>query len=151
MSTRCGNRRSAKRLAAGSLLGVAIVVAAGCRGGRLPVAPVQGKVLYRGNPLQFGGVMFQPNVGPPAKGKISSDGTFRLTTYREGDGAVVGTHRVRITCFEIQRPGHQHAQSEQEAGAGRSLIPRKYCSFATSGLQVEVGSTNEPFVFELTD
>jgi len=149
MSTRCGNLRSAKPLA--SLLAVAMVLGAGCRGGRLPVAPVQGKVLYRGNPLEFGGVMFQPDVGPPAKGKINPDGTFRLTTYREGDGAVIGVHRVRVTCFDIQRPGYQQAQSEQEAGAGRSLIPRKYTNFATSGLKVEVGPTNDPFVLELTD
>lgn len=151
MNGRCGNPLFGDRFVAVLLAGAMTAAVAGCGSDRLPVAPVQGKVLYRGEPLEFGSVMFQPDVGPAAKGTINSDGTFRLSSYGQADGAVIGTHRVRITCFDVQRPGHRHSQSEQEAGAGRPLIPRKYSNCATSGLQVEVEAANKPFVFELTD
>jgi len=124
--------------------------AGGCSDG-LSTAPVEGKVLYRGKPLEFGSVIFQPEVGPAATGTIGPDGTFRLSTYTDGDGAVIGKHRVRITCFESQRPGAAAPDPNQEQSTGKSLIPPKYVVFATSGLEREVRAHNEPFVFELTD
>ncbi len=36
------------------------------------------------------------NSGKTATGTINPDGTYTLTTYHEGDGAKVGTHKVRI-------------------------------------------------------
>ena len=132
-------------------LAVGLCVAAGGCSDRLETAPVEGKVLCQGKPLQFGSVMFQPDVGPPATGVIGPDGTFRLTTYTNGDGAVIGKHRVRITCFESQRPDAPPPDPNVEPGTGKSLIPTKYAVFATSGLEREVQAENEPFVFELTD
>jgi len=123
------------------------VFAAGC-GSKLSLAPVEGKVLYHGKPLEFGRVVFQPQVGPPATGTIQPDGTFRLTTD-QSDGAVIGKHQVEITCFDSQRPGAPAPTGE--AGAGQSLIPLKYASFHSSGLTAEVKAANEPFVFDLTD
>jgi hypothetical protein len=107
-------------------------------------------VLYHGKPLTFGGVLFQPENGPMARGKIESDGTFRLTTYRDDDGAVLGKHHVQIACYETQRPDAKPAKPV-ERGLGRPLIPRKYLRLDTSGLQVEVTDRNEPFVFQLSD
>lgn len=52
-----------------------------------------------GKPLSGGRVMFQPIasgddkvVGRPAIGSIQPDGSFKLTTYKDGDGALVGSH-----------------------------------------------------------
>lgn len=63
------------------------------------VAPVRGLVTMDGKPLPGGRVMFQPiatgddkNVGKVAMGQIQPDGSFVLTTYKNGDGAVVGPH-----------------------------------------------------------
>jgi hypothetical protein len=128
----------------------AALAVAGCSGGKLPTAPVEGKVLYKGKPLEFGAVLFQADAGPPARGTIQADGTFRLSTYGAGDGAVLGVHRVQITCFESQRPGVT-VESKGEQGVGQSLIPAKYTRYDSSGLRREVGKQNEPFVFELTD
>lgn len=135
-------------------LGVILLAAlalAGCGGDRLPTAPVQGKVLYRGRPLEFGAVTFQPAAGPPATGAIQSDGTFRLSTYGRNDGAILGTHKVAISCFESQSPDAPPPDPSAEPGLGTPLIPRKYLSGETSGLTAEVRSRNDPFVFELSD
>ncbi len=124
----------------------------GCGSSNLPVAPMEGKVLYNGQPLSFGSVMFQPSQGPPAHGQIQSDGTFRLSTYEENDGAVIGTHKVRVTCLQNQAP---NAASSPEANAppetmfDKSLIPTKYGRIGTSGITVEVKDNNEPFQIDL--
>ncbi len=130
---------------------VMLCAAAGCGSGRLPTAPVEGKVLYNGEPLRFGSVMFQPDSGPIARGAINSDGTFELSTYTRGDGAVIGKHRVRIACFEDQGPEADTPDLSGEPGIGKPLIPRKYTRSSTSGLSVEVKQSNEPLVFELSD
>ena len=105
-------------------------------------------MLYRGKPLEFGSVLFQPDAGPPARGVIKLDGTFQLSTHGLDDGAVIGRHRVRIACFESQQA---NAPARAESGLGRSMIPSKYCNLTSSGLHVEVKVKNEPFVFELSD
>lgn len=113
------------------------------------MAPVTGKVLYNGMPLQFGSVAFQPPQGQPAEADIQPDGTFVLSTYRLHDGAVVGQHKVRVACYESQKPNVQQAAGEQKLG--RLLIPVKYTLFDQSGLTAEVReSENEPIVLELT-
>lgn len=113
------------------------------------MAPVTGKVLYNGKPLEFGSVAFQPTQGQPAEADIQPDGTFVLSTYRLHDGAVVGLHKVRVACYESQKPNAKQAAGEQKLG--RLLIPVKYTLFDQSGLTAEVReSGNEPIVLELT-
>jgi hypothetical protein len=75
-----------------------LIGVAGCGGRRL--YPVQGKVVFQdGTPLTGGLVVFEA-VDPAAKvcasGPIRDDGTFRLGTDKEGDGAVAGRHRVLV-------------------------------------------------------
>ncbi len=115
-------------------------------------APVSGKVVYQGKPLEFGSVMFQPVGGPPARSVINSDGTFVLSTYEEGDGATIGRHRIRVTCFESQSPDALEESLEKEMGLGRNLIPDKYLSIDTSGLSFEVQETgHDDVLIELQD
>lgn len=129
-----------------------LAVLGGCGSKQLPVAPAKGQVFYRGKPLEFGAVMFQPSIGPPARGVIQPDGSFQLSTYNTNDGAIIGPHQVRITCFESQRPvGSGPANTKAEPGVGKSLIPPKYTNLDSSGLRVEVKAANEPFVFKLAD
>ena len=125
------------------------IAASGCGEKQFPVAPAEGKIICQGKPLECGSVIFQPRTGPPARGKIQSDGTFVLSTYGNGDGAMIGTHRVRIACFENQRPGAIPDNPQAEPTLGRPLVPRRYTNIQTSGLQVEVKSSNEPFVLDL--
>mgnify|MGYP007073286773 CR=1 FL=1 len=115
------------------------------------VVPVSGRVLYNGEPLQFGTVMFQPAVGQAAVGEIQPDGSFTLSTYEPGDGAVPGAHKVCVRCYEGQRPGAGLKQTGGEVTLGALLIPRKYTRFGTSGLAVDiVDGDNPPLDFDLT-
>ena len=134
------------------LLGAGLLAAVcGCGRDKLDVAPAKGKVTYNGKALEFGSVVFQPEKGIPARGDIQPDGTFVLGTYGESDGAIIGKHRVRVTCNESQRPGYTPPTGE-EAGVGKSLIPKKYTRAQTSGLteEVKAGGPNE-FTFDLKD
>jgi hypothetical protein len=85
----------------------ACVTFSGCGGSeRFSVAPVKGKVICGGKPVAEGIVQFAPisaqppsgnKAGRPGKsgaGEIKSDGTFEISTYVMGDGAVVGKCRV---------------------------------------------------------
>jgi len=133
------------------ILTATMALGAGCRRGPA-VVPVEGRVLHNGEPLKFGSVMFQPDSGQPARGQIRADGKFVLSTYVPGDGAKVGRHRVRITCYTSQRPGVLADKSRRELSLGKLLIPRRYTKYSTSGFEVEVlGEGNEPFQFHLTD
>jgi len=83
-----------------------LLIFAGCgqkSGAEYKVAPVRGKVIYNGQPVTSGGIRFRPievpgakegSLGKPATGEVKSDGTFVLSTYGDGDGAVVGKHEV---------------------------------------------------------
>jgi hypothetical protein len=114
------------------------------------MAPVTGRVTFRGEPLQFGGVMLQPDAGQPARGTIATDGTFTLSTAGAA-GAVLGKHKIRVTCYESQRPDAV-VDTNVEPTTGTLLIPQRYTNYGRSGLTFEV-KADEPndLVIELTD
>ena len=122
----------------------------GC-GKPIDMVPVHGQVFFRGDPLEYGSVMFQPTQdGELARAQIQADGTFVLTTKKAGDGVHVGTSRIRITAYEAQRPGAAQAAGNEEMALGRSAIPTKYQSFGTSELTVEVSAKMElPVILQL--
>ena len=133
----------------GMILALAV---AGCGGEeRMPTAPVEGKVLLDGEPLQFGSVVFIPEAGPPARGAIQPDGSFRLTTYEEDDGAVLGTHRVEVKCTTLQDPDAPEPDPTEEIPVGESLIPEKYTNYETSGIEREVEEGKNSFELKLSE
>lgn len=80
-----------------------ICAMAGCGGDANPAtAYVTGKIMYNGQPLADGRVIFYPTgkkgdgTGKPARASLDSDGTFVLSTYGSGDGAVIGDHNVTV-------------------------------------------------------
>jgi hypothetical protein len=62
-------------------------------------------------------------------GVVQRDGSFRLTTFVEGDGAMAGEHTVTI----LPIPGG-------EEDAGKPTVSSQYCSLETSGLTNSVTS-----------
>ncbi len=76
------------------------VLAAGCSRGQPALAPVGGRVFYRGQPLAGGTIVFTPDPerggsGPMASAEIGPDGHYALNTGQQ-KGAVPGWHRVTI-------------------------------------------------------
>ena len=127
------------KLAKGLIVFTCFQVVAGCD--RSPeLVPVHGVVQYKGKTLSFGNVMFQPDGGGKmARSSITSDGTFQLSTNEPGDGAKTGKYRVRVTAFELQKR-RADGDSTEEPSLGRSAIPKKYQSFGTSQIVVDVQS-----------
>ncbi|MCC7418788.1 MAG: hypothetical protein IT428_00765 [Planctomycetaceae bacterium] len=85
-------------MAAGCFMALA---GGGCGGNnQFPVARVSGKVTLEGKPLPGGGsISFIPTAsgeGKAAGGEIKPDGTYMLSTYGTGDGALLGKHRVEV-------------------------------------------------------
>ncbi|MCD4726719.1 MAG: hypothetical protein K8R46_03595 [Pirellulales bacterium] len=116
-------------------VGAIAVLAAGCgRENQLETIKVTGRVTLDGQPLGSGTVVFMPQKGPGAKGTIGSDGSFRMGTYAEGDGAVAGRHQVAVIALD---PKAMAAAKGPDAYVP-SLIPERYNSSATSGLTFEV-------------
>ncbi len=126
--------------------------------GQLPTAPVTGQVTYQGQPLTQGEVMFIPvETGPgvrAAYGKLDAQGQYRLTTYREGDGAILGQHRVAIVAREEVSPDMGKQISPEgillPGRQPKSLIPERYADPATSGLSAQVKEGTNRFDFALT-
>ena len=144
-----------------TMMGAMATIAAtmpGCGKAKRDRAVVTGKVTYNGEPLRFGTVIFEPGSGQFATGAIQPDGTFQMETRGEGEGAPVGKCKVRFVCSSNQDPSAQAAAAKtgrmqgEGLSMGRSLIPKKYLSSATSGITVDVKpGDNKPLVFELTD
>lgn len=134
---------------AGCVLVAALVAAAGCSD-RPAVAPVSGRVLYNGRPLPYGSIAFQPPRGQMAGAAIQPDGTFRLSTFAEYDGAIVGPHKVSVKCYTSQRPSELAQKTPGEATLGELLIPAEYTFMERSGLTADVPADGvDSLVFEL--
>jgi hypothetical protein len=125
---------------------LASVAVIGCGGG--PVTePVEGRVTLDGQPLTAGTVTFTPQGGRSATGFIQSDGTFSLSTFADGDGALPGLHKVSIAGGGTGTPQRPDFDSDAvKAAAAASPIPAIYANPDSSGLTFEVktGEANSP-------
>ncbi|MEP3480163.1 MAG: hypothetical protein ABJZ55_13005 [Fuerstiella sp.] len=83
-----------------------LLLAPGCSDEQFETAAVSGTVISGADPVSSGTIIFNPiatgtntMVGKSATGFIE-DGKFTLSTYGNGDGAVVGEHSVIVTGKE---------------------------------------------------
>src|SRR5262249_36190194 len=128
-----------------ALLGVVLI---GCGG----TTPVRGVVTLEGAPVAGATVLFMPDGqdgSHPASGFTSSDGTFRLTTYKPDDGALPGKYRVVVQKTEAAKgPGEaeQAAMERAKAKLGeealhkhqKPALPEVYAKFETTPLRCTV-------------
>ena len=130
-----GRRRWAALFVAGCLLGGP----AGCGGDR-SIHPVRGHVQAKdGRRATFGMVELTAEPGGQvASGVIEEDGSFRLTTVRDGDGAVAGRHRAIV----VQVVNTEHIPLEEHHHV-LDVHPR-HGRYETSGLEftIEPGKSN---------
>ena len=109
-------------------------------GGPVPTYPVTGTVkLSDGTPLSGGRILLRPDEDSKyaARGDIGEDGSFTLTTFKLGDGATAGTHRIMVTP-PIARESLDAAARKTKRP--RPMIDPKYESLTKSPLTILVVS-----------
>ena len=107
--------------------------------------PVTGIVTTRGAPIENATVVFLSHPQHPdwkwgevaAFGETDDRGRFQLRTFREGDGAVAGTHAVLIqkTTYTPRSPT---ADGDPANVVEKHLLPEKYRNRATTPFSAEV-------------
>ena len=91
-----------------------------------------------GRRATFGTVEFKAEDGGQiASGRIEQDGSFRLSTFGDGDGAVAGRHRAIV----VQVINTEHLPLEQHHHV-LDVHPR-YARYETSGLEFSVDPGGE--------
>jgi hypothetical protein len=129
---------------------------------------VSGNVTYNGNPLAKGKISFVPEeaTGVGASG-IIENGSYKLSTGAENDGARAGKYKVTVTAKEdsVEKakadfakvnkgtdpnyvPGRFLGRADAEA---KSLIPTGYGDPRTTNLKAEVKEGSNSIPFELSD
>ena len=129
---------------------LALALCPGCGSRSAPrTIGVSGRVTYQGKPVTSGTIIFHPlkpaegSPSRPATGQLQSDGTYELSTFSPGDGAVPGEYGISITSL-LSGPTPDNPQA-----AKVYAIPRKYTSPLTSGLTATVPAEGkEPLVME---
>jgi hypothetical protein len=134
-----------------------ICVLAGCGSsdGRSHVAPVKGKVTYKGEPLKTGSIVFVPDAGgKTAAADISPEGEYVLGSYEATDGAILGKHRVMIIA--LTAPGGTGLPEDMiklKGGAQSpvNVIPERFADDKKSGLVAEVKDGENTIDFILSE
>jgi hypothetical protein len=149
-----------------------VVLAAGCgAGGKAApeVVPVEGTVMYNGQPVAGATVIFYNEKAPRvASGVTDGEGKFRLSMLEANDGAMPGDNIITVTKIEpgaaattaapppddpaaMAQMYQEHMQGPAAQGP-KDLLPAKYANQATSGLKETVTKDGEnKFVLQLTD
>jgi len=126
--------------------------------GARPTKKVTVTVTYKGAPVEGANVTFVNQEGDPApaNGRTNAEGKAQLKTYIEGDGAVVGHHKVIIEKSESVGGNNADQDSPQynpnaPPPTVKYLVPQKYSNLA-SGLTAEVKDSGpNEFTFDLKD
>lgn len=124
------------------LAGLAAVWLAGCDSGRVPTYPAGGRVVFSdGKPMNSGRVEFRPVDSEHlvvARATIEADGTFQLSTFKQGDGAIEGEHEVLARPMVVVGGTPPPGMPVFEPDA----IDEKFTQFSTSEIRFTV--TKDP-------
>ena len=110
-----------------------------------PTQQVRGKVTCNGQPVTEATVLFMPKggeiqvrTGKPARGVIGENGEYTLSTNVPGDGAIIGTHTVRVLAL---LPSLEEREEDDEERVPREDI--------CGGQQLEVTVERGKEVYDL--
>lgn len=136
--------------------GCLFVIGCGTGNQNPPTSPVSGKVTYKGEGVEGATIQFLPS-GPEAKvaNAISeADGTYALSTFEPGDGAMPGKYNVTVRKLVSVEQGIQRGgeNAGQPAYVNKDMLPKKYRSQGSTPLEFEVTTDGEnTFDIDLTD
>jgi len=125
-------------IVAWSMLLAGVVSLPGCGGdaSRPKLGKVTGVVTLDGKPLPAAQVEFVPQSGRPSLAETGTDGSYRLQFTADEDGALVGSHTVKI-----------HTAVDGRMDRTEELVPAQYHS--KSELKAEVKPGSNTFNFDL--
>lgn len=156
-------RRISSIVASGFRTAVLVVAvgAGGCSSGPVnpTVYPVTGQVLHNGNPVEGASVSFVGDgTGKPAYGITDAQGKFKLTTFKQDDGALPGKHAVSVSKAVAVDPTDDGSMEAAEKRAHeprvepKSAIPARYADWSKSQLEFTVSESGpNDFKIELKD
>ena len=98
-----------------------LFLSSGCGPSRPETAEVRGRVTFQGKPVPEGRILFWPPNGRPAMAEIQPDGTYELMTFDEGDGAVLGEHRVTIKATHTHFPRREQIEGGRRVARAAAL------------------------------
>ncbi|MBN2294467.1 MAG: hypothetical protein JXM70_18705 [Pirellulales bacterium] len=126
------------------IAGIVAIATVGCGRG---TSPVKGKLVFADNQEavtgldQFVITMESAEMKLSATGIIGPDGTFSVSTFEEGDGAMPGTYRVVITP--------PIASLTSEGPIPKPIIDPSYSKLDTSKLEVKIEPGKNELVLEV--
>ncbi len=114
---------------------------------RVPVVPTEGIVTQGGKPATGALLHFHTvgssapaagTISPPIPwGQVGADGSFRLTTYANGDGAPSGDYAITV----VWPTGPQRRDGDDDGPTETDLLRGRYAQAATTPLRATVGPT----------
>ncbi len=115
-------------------IALSLITVLGCDSKVPATYPVQGRVSFDdGTVVEQGTVEFRLDAGSDrivARGKIGTDGTFSMSTFQPGDGALPGTHQVIVQQLIVAEGFAKHQHGPR--------VPINYAEYDKSGLTAEV-------------
>jgi hypothetical protein len=136
------------------------LIVGGCGPRHPATAQVSGRVTFNGKAVASGQIAFYPEHGRTATGTIDAEGRYRLTTFKSGDGALLGRHRVTVEAVRVTPVADAPKTLEEELKghgvAGRRskiewLVPEKYSKLDMSPLTAEIKSGDNTLNFDLPE
>ena len=122
-----------------------VIVISGCTGDKVPL---KGKVTFKedGSPLSRGTVCFEKD-GFSARGTLSADGTYQVSSVKQNDGIPPGLYKVYI--FGAEGPVTDTQAGGMMAPRVMQLVATKYTNAETSEIKVQVDGKTREFNFEV--
>jgi hypothetical protein len=127
-----------------ALSSVVVASAIGC--GNREMGRVSGILTYEGKPVPDAVVKFTARSRPTAVGRTDAAGRYTLTTFRKGDGAYGGSHRIVVIPWMeawIELADDAQTGRKPPPVLPRPDIPEKYRGLETTPLKAEVVAGRE--------
>jgi len=97
----------------------------------LTMGRVSGVITYKGEPVEFGDILFVPDAakgtnGVPSMGRIGKDGRYSMSTQDPGDGVIAGHHKVGLRVLDPEPVSRDEAPApDPNVATGKELMNAK--------------------------